>query len=102
MIGYPNDTSLSGWQIVAAVSSQQVCNERMRQQIKARVANARADNERAPKGTVTVPPKVDGDTVTVAVPNIPKATGIEGEGLVIYRREYLCLPDTVDPRGPKR
>src|SRR2546425_5615 len=100
VVGYPNDRNLMEWQIVMALKSQEPCHQLMRQQIEARVADARASNARVPKGTFSVPPKVEGNTVTTALPNDPKITGMEGEGFVIYRHEYICLSDTVDPRGP--
>ena len=110
-VDYPTDRSAiqerqilsmqGGWEIVAGMSSQQTCYKRMRQQIEALFAKARGENGRGPKGTSSAPPKVDGDTVFVAIPNNSKITGVEGEGVIVYRHEHLCLPDTVDPRGPK-
>jgi hypothetical protein len=82
--------SPSEWSIVGTALKPEDCN----------LFGSRAAADRArrwqgipnPRGTATgVPPevKVEGSQVTVTT----------SAGLLQYR--YLCLPDTVDPRGPK-
>jgi hypothetical protein len=75
--GSPGMASAREWEIASTSPSQKSCQALMRQQMEARVAQG--------SGVRILEP----DTVVSSV-----------DTLTILRR-YLCLPDTVDTRGPK-
>ena len=74
-----SNTTETAWQIAAAVRSHEACQSLMRRQIEARTAKLRETGDA----------RAEGDTVIAS-----------GSDLTTIRR-YICLPDTVDPRGPK-
>jgi len=66
------------WQIVSVAPSQKECQSLMREGIEARMKMPGGDNR-----------MISSDTVS------------QSAGSTLFIRRFLCLPDTVDPRGPK-
>ena len=71
------NTSRTDWQLAVAAPSQDTCHSIMHQQIEARLQQARS--------RLLAPDTVEWSNEA---------------GMTTIRR-YICLPDTVDPRGPK-
>jgi len=88
-----NTRQLVGWTVIQGTTTEAQCQEKMRAQIDgARYA------ESQPKGQVLYKMLPDGRGINLLFfdTNDPKETANRSQILV-----YTCLPDTVDPRGPK-
>ncbi len=72
---------LKEWQIGIAAPSQDACHTQMRRDIEARRAKT---------------PREDIVESLSALDTFASRVGDQ-----VFVRRYLCLPDTVDPRGPK-
>ena len=82
----------SEWTIIQAASSEKRCAEAADEQVKARAAFWRAPEPTPPGQNPQFTRQVEVSPNHVAVTD---STGYVNT----YR--FLCLPDTVDPRGPK-
>lgn len=81
----------SEWSVGQAGPSEQACNDAVAAQVLARAAYAKRSNETSPKPDLGQKIEISANEVRVFT-----SPGI----LLAYR--FLCLPDTVDPRSPKR
>jgi hypothetical protein len=88
-----NTRQLVGWTVIVGTTTEAQCQEKMRAQI-----DGAQHPEPQPKGQVLYKMLPDGRGINLLFfdSNDPKETAKRSQILM-----YTCLPDTVDPRGPK-
>jgi hypothetical protein len=96
-IGDPKDgnsgSQIKPWILLGAASSETECQRRLRDTIE------RVAHPDFPRLDADVMYKVTGDTVTLLFfPKDAKPTDTITRSQTFH---YACLPDTMDPRGPK-
>jgi hypothetical protein len=88
-----DDPQTMRWIVLGAASNETECQRRLRDAIE------RVAHPDFPRLDVDVMYKVTGDTVTLLFfPKDAKPTDTMTRSQTFH---YACLPDTVDPRGPK-
>ena len=91
-IGISADGDVSReWQIIEAVETRDACTRRAAFETQARADYARSSNATAPNPDPDQTVEVRGDPVRIM--------HVRAKQLWQYR--FPCLPDTIDPRGPK-
>jgi hypothetical protein len=91
--GGNRDVQTKPWFLVGAVSNETECQRRLRDTIE------RVAHPDFPRLDADVMYKVTGDTVTLLLfPKDAKPTDTMTRSQTFH---YACLPDTMDPRGPK-
>src|SRR5262249_5550841 len=81
ILSHSNQSFLKEYEVYRASASPQECQRALEQTLQARTANLQP----GPKGEMNV----EGPSVIIR----------SQDGFTSYG--YICLPDTVDPRGPK-
>ena|SRR5882672_10819235 len=96
--GKHDQKETSSWKIIASFDTRSACDQKQSSQIKATVDLWRIIQSRVEaaggKAGVFHPP--DSDTVTMRT-----EMGGERTTTLMEFARYLCLPDGVDPRGPR-
>jgi hypothetical protein len=81
----------SSWEIMESTESKDACAPRAALATKVRADYMKSSNASAPRPDPDQTVEIKGDSVRVSMARAGQ--------LWVYR--FLCLPDTIDPRGPK-
>lgn len=81
----------SSWELIEAMQSRDACVPRAAAQTKARADYMKVSNSDAPRP--------DPDQIVEIIADSVRVTMARAGQFWVYR--FVCLPDTIDPRGPK-
>lgn len=96
--GYGWGKQSSQWSVINASSNEEDCMRKLQKQVTLAATNA-ATNSFAPEGEEMMQ-KVEDNGISISY--FPKNSKPDDTVKRVQNISYVCLPDTVDPREPKR